>query len=94
MRVWPKDADKHLPPTTLVQCKRQKDKIEKVVVKALYADILEAQAQSGLIVTTSALSPGSEKVCTVRAYPITQASRETLKQWITTMRTPYTGVFL
>jgi restriction system protein len=94
VRVWPKDADKHLPPTMLVQCKRQKDKIEKVVVKALYADILEAQAQSGLIVTTSVLSPGAEKVCTVRAYPITQASRETLKQWITTMRTPYTGVFL
>jgi len=93
LRVWPKAEDRHLPPTILVQCKRYKQRIEKVVVKALYADILEAQAQSGLIVTTSALAPGAERVCVARAYPITQANRETLKQWLETLRSPYTGVF-
>lgn len=63
-RVWPKEAEKHQPPTMLIQCKRQKEKIEKVVVKALYADILVEQAQSGLIVTTSRLSPGAATVRT------------------------------
>jgi len=64
VRVWPIENEKYLPPTLLVQCKRQKEKVEKVVVKALYADILDAKAQSGLIVTTSMLSPGAETICT------------------------------
>jgi restriction system protein len=50
--------------------------------------------QTGLIVKTSSLSPGAEKVCTARNYPITQEIGETLKQWIKVMRTPYKGVFL
>ncbi len=41
VRLWPKTYDNHLPPSMLVQCKRQKEKIEKVVVKVLYADIIK-----------------------------------------------------
>jgi restriction system protein len=77
-----------------VHCKRQKEKVEKIVVKALYADILDAKARSGLIVTTSMLSSGAEKVCTARTYPIMQANRDTLRQWVMTMRSPYSGIFL
>ncbi|HHB1653404.1 MULTISPECIES: restriction endonuclease [Bacillus] len=93
-RVWLKESDKPGPATILIQCKRHKTKIEKMVVKSLWADMQEYGAESGLIVTTSSLSPGAEKVCTGRGYPITQANRETLRKWINVMRTPYSGVFL
>jgi restriction system protein len=93
-RIWPQEQDKHLPPVMLLQCKRQKQKIERVVVKALWADIYAEGAQSGLIVTTSALSPGAKKDCTARAYPITQVDRNTLRSWIERMRSPHTGVFM
>lgn len=93
IRVWSKHDDPTVPPAILIQCKRQKDKVEKVVVKALYADTIAEQAESGLIVTTSALSPGARKVCTARGYAIHEADRGTLKQWLKAMRTPSTGIF-
>lgn len=93
-RVWPKKEDKNLPPTILIQCKRQKEKVAKLVVKALWADIFAEHADSGLIVTTSGLSPGAEKVCTARAYRIERADRETIRQWIRAMRSPEAGVFM
>jgi restriction system protein len=93
-RIWPEEDHKDFPPTILVQCKRQKEKVGKMVVKALYADIIAEHANSGLIVTTSALSPGAEKVSIVRAYPILQANRGTLRVWIEAMRSPYAGIFM
>lgn len=94
IRVWPGNADATASPAMLVQCKRQKDKVEKVVVKALWADVVAEKAESGLIVTTSALSPGAAKVCAAREYPVRQADRAVLRKWIETMRTPGTGAFL
>ena len=94
VRVWPKDNALTQPPLILVQCKREKRRIGKVVVKALYADILDEGAKSGLIVTTTSLSPGAEKVCKARGYPIAQADRSTLRDWIEALRSPGTGVFL
>jgi restriction system protein len=67
VRVWRQGADGSTPPAILVQCKREKRKVNKVVVKALYADIINERAESGLIVTSTALSPGAEKVCRARA---------------------------
>ncbi len=93
-RIWPKEEDKGLPPTILVQCKREKGKIGKIIVKALWADVIDEGAKSGLIVTTSALSPGAVKVCTARSYPIREANRKTLMQWIKIMRSPNMGVFM
>lgn len=94
VRVWQQAAHETSPPAILVQCKREKKKVSKLVVKALYADIIDENAHSGLIVTSTALSPGAEKVCRARAYPIQQANRETLQQWIQVMRTPAKGIFL
>ncbi len=93
-RIWPRKEDVSLPPAILVQCKRQKEKVGTVVLKALYSDILDERAQSGLIVTTSTLSPDARRTCTARGYPIGHASRLTLRRWIDAMRTPGTGVFL
>ena len=80
--------------TILVQCKREKEKIQKVIVKALWADVVAEGAHSGLIVTTSALSPGARKVQSARAYPIRAVERPTLKKWLQEMRTPRSGIFM
>lgn len=94
IRVWPRESDAALPPVILVQCKRVKKKVDKVVVKALWADMQDEGAESGLIVTSMALSPGAERVCRARNYPIKQADRTALRKWIKVMRNPGSGVFL
>ena len=95
VRLWPKDKRQvGLPPAILVQCKRQKEKVGKVVVKALYADIIEEKAGAGMIVTSSSLAPGAASTCKARSYPITEANRATLRKWVAAMRTPFTGVHM
>lgn len=93
-RIWPKMDDKEAPPTMLIQCKRQKDKISKTIVKALWADVTYEKAESGLIVTSTAISPGAKKTMIARGYNVTYAERDTLRQWIKKMRTPFEGYFL
>jgi restriction system protein len=93
-RIWPHKPDKETPPAILVQCKREQRKVGKVVVKALWADVVEEKAKSGLIVTTSSLSPGAKKVSVARAYPIRFVDRETLRAWIAKMRSINTGIFM
>lgn len=92
VRIWPSKDQTHLPPTVIVQCKRQKKKVGKVVVKALYTDVVHHDAKSGLIVTTSTMSPGAKTVCEARKYPIGLADRDTIRQWIAAMRKPGMGV--
>ena len=70
----------------LVQCKRQKAKIDKVVLKSVFADVLEERADTGLIVTTSTLSPGAETTRTARNYPVEAADRSTIRKWIGKLR--------
>ena len=94
VRVWPKEGDTSSPPGLLVQCKRQKEKVGKVVVKALWADVQHEKASSGLIVTTSRLSPGAKEVCVARAYPVGAAERDTLARWIKAMHKVKAGIFM
>ena len=90
-RVWKFKEDKGNPPMIIIQCKRQKSKIEKVVVKALWADMVYEKAESGLLVTSSQVSKGAITDCIARGYNIRFAERDTLDNWIKTMRTPYKG---
>ncbi|MBV7518926.1 restriction endonuclease [Ensifer sp. ENS12] len=92
VRLWNADAAPGTPPAVIVQCKRQTRKVERVVVKALYADILEERADTGLVVTTSDISPGAASDVSARAYPITTANRTQVKAWIEAMRKPEAGV--
>jgi Restriction endonuclease/Pycsar effector protein len=94
IRLWPDDSSRSLPPTVLVQCKRQQRRTANTVVKALWADVQHEGADSGLIVTTSSFSPSARKVRTARGYEVTEADRTTLQTWINAMRTPGAGVFL
>jgi restriction system protein len=94
LRIWPTMGESAQPALIIAQCKRQKRKVEKVVLKALHADVQFEGARSGLIVTTSCLSPGAQKVNRLRGYHIQEANRDTLRSWLSIMRTPGTGVFL
>lgn len=92
VRVW---ADRNVgPPTILIQCKRERKKVGKVVVKALYADVVHEKARSGMIVTTSALAPGAAKLLKARGYPIADADRGKVLKWIKAMRSRRSGASL
>ena len=47
VRVWAPEDDVEKPPLILIQCKRQKEKVSQVIVKALWADVSDEGAQSG-----------------------------------------------
>lgn len=85
-RVWWPDDDASKPAALLVQCKREKAAVGKVVVKALYADIVDEGASGGLVVTSQRLSPGADAVRIARQYPVGAADRKTLRLWIRAMR--------
>ena len=88
VRTWRIDSNKEGPPQVIVQCKRQKATVEKVVIKALYADVLAENADTGMIVTTSRLSAGAEATRTARSYPVIVADRSTLRTWLDQLRVP------
>jgi restriction system protein len=94
IRLWNPSTPSGAPPTVIVQCKRQKGKIEKLVVKGLYADLLHEKTQAGMIVTTSDLTPGASKDVAARAYPITTANCHEVRRWVESMRVPNAGILL
>lgn len=94
IRVWSPNNSGGEPTLILIQCKRTKSKVGKVVVKALWADVVNESATSGLIVTTTSLSPGAMKICQARAYDIEEADRKSLKEWLNKMRSPGNGIFM
>lgn len=91
LRIWSDGKSREQAPTILVQCKRQKSVVERVVMKALYADVQHEKADSGLIVTTSRLSPGAHQDRIARGYPIDAAERQTVREWIAKLREPGAG---
>lgn len=92
IRIWDIREDTLNPPLCLVQCKRTKSKVEKVVVKGLYADVEFEGAQRGLIVTTSDLSPGAKSTIQTRGYPIDGVDNSILRTWLAKLRVPGTGI--
>jgi restriction system protein len=91
LRAWRED-DNNLPELIIIQCKRQKEKINKVTVKGLYADVEYEKATKGLLVTSSEFSLGARKTVSARAYPIEEVNGEMIKQWLITLRTLNTGI--
>jgi restriction system protein len=94
IRLRPAETPGSLPAVILVQCKRQKDKIDKTVVKALWADVVAEGAESGMIVTTSSFSPGAATVRAARGYPIIEADRARMREFVDALKTPGTGLYL
>lgn len=92
VRVWKPDAEAGAAPLCLIQCKRQKAKVEKVVIKGLLADVQWEEAEYGVIVTSSTLSPGAKTTIESRGYPIRAVERDAVCKWLTQLRTPGTGI--
>lgn len=92
VRVWKPNFDPTDKPLCLVQCKRQKAKVEKVIVKGLYADVQHECAEYGVIVTTSELSPGARTTVRSRGYPIQEVEHKALGKWLEKLRTPGSGI--
>lgn len=92
VRVWKPGQTTAENPHCLIQCKRQKDKVERVVVKGLFADITFQGADLGLVVTSSELSPGARTTISARGYPIQEVNRAGLEEWLRKLRTPGTGI--
>ncbi|EPW3768310.1 restriction endonuclease [Vibrio fluvialis] len=90
IRVWNDSAQTH--PEFIIQCKRYKSKIDKVTIKGLYADVLEAKATTGLLVTTSEFSPGARTTISARNYPIKEVNGEKVAEWLKALRTPGSGL--
>ena len=86
LRIYPAERRDDAPPLMIVQCKRQKEKIGKALIKSVYADVLHERAGSGLVVTSSLISPGAEMMKTARSYPIETADRDTLREWVSKMK--------
>ena len=92
-RVWSESQKPEDPATMIIQCKREKEAVGKVVVKALYADVVHEGAKSGLIVTTNRVSKGAKETIKGRSYPIEIAEGTTVRDWLVAMRTPGTSPF-
>jgi restriction system protein len=92
VRLWKPETPEDAKPTCLIQCKRQKAKIEKIIIKGLAADVQFMGADYGMIVTTSELSPGAQTTISARGYPIQVVERDAVKTWLTRLRTPGTGI--
>lgn len=92
VRVWHPGADAADSPLCIAQCKRVKEKIAKVVVKGLHADVEHEKAQYGVIVTTSELSPGARNTISARGYKIEAVERDGVRNWLKKLRTPGTGI--
>jgi restriction system protein len=78
----------------LVQCKRERTKVGKVIVKALAADIAFEGAKAGLVATTSEWSRGARETVQARSYPLAEVNNQRVREWLTLMRTPGQGQWL
>jgi len=92
VRVWKNDSSPTDKPLCIAQCKRQKDKVDRVIVKGLYADVQHEGAEYGVVVTTSELSPAAKSTISARGYPIQAVERDGIGKWLTTLRSPGTGI--
>ncbi|NUR03826.1 MAG: restriction endonuclease [Streptomyces sp.] len=93
LRIWDAGVDVEAPPLMVVQCKREKRSISKVVVKALAADVAWHGATCGLLVTTSEWSPGARSTARTRDYAVHEVDRAALASWIQEMRSPSVGLW-
>ncbi|WP_250301335.1 restriction endonuclease [Streptomyces sp. A 4/2] len=94
IRVWDDSLAADVsPPTLLIQCKRVKREIDKVVVKALAADVAWEGAQQGLLVATAGWSPGAREVVRTRSYQVTEVNRDAVQTWLEEMRAAGNGMW-
>ena len=92
VRAWDAESSITEKPLLIAQCKRQKEKISRVIVKGLHADVQYEGAKYGIIVTTSELSPAAKSTIQGRGYSIQAVERDGVEKWLSTLRSPGTGI--
>jgi restriction system protein len=92
IRAWVEGADKSDAPTLIIQCKRQKEKVDKVTIKGLAADVTYNGAKYGVLITSAELSVGAREVVNVRGYPIKEVNADKVTEWLRILRAPGTGI--
>lgn len=92
IRAWEENGNKGKSPTLIIQCKRQKEKIDKVTVKGLAADVEYNEAKYGVLITSAEFSVGAREVVSVRGYPIKEVNAGKVTEWLGALRTPGTGI--
>ncbi|MFF3710258.1 restriction endonuclease [Streptomyces phaeochromogenes] len=95
VRVWesgvsPDDS----PPTIIIQRKREKRKISKVVVKALAEDVRWEKSKKGMLVATVDWSPGAREVAKTRSFPLEEVNGEAVHRWLREMRSAGNGLWI
>ncbi len=87
VRVWTDRQSTAGPPLIVIQCRRYGDGkyVQIETVKALYADVVNEDAQMGLIATTSVVAPGGKKIIRTRGYPLTVAESDAVKAFTYSM---------
>ena len=83
--MWTDEEANAGPPLLLIQCKRTKGVVGIETVKAFWADVHFARAESGLIATTSKVSRDGKKTCAVRQWPMGFAEGDRVRQWARSM---------
>ncbi|MBD0689343.1 hypothetical protein BG452_06015 [Streptomyces sp. CBMA123] len=91
IRVWESGAERDPSTLVIIQCKRERRKIEKVVVKALAADVKWNGATKGLLVATTDWSPGARTVARTRDYPVEEVNSDAVRSWVEAMKTAGAG---
>ena len=92
IRAWTDASGSGAGLQYLIQCKRQKAKIDKVTVKGLYADVVHAKADLGLLVTSSEFSPGARETVVARGYSVKEVNGDDVRTWLMALRSPGTGI--
>ena len=93
LRLWlPTESQESEMQLHIVQCKRTKDKVDKLVVKGLYADVQHEGAALGVLVTTSELTLGAKQTISSRGYPIEEVDGAKVVEWLSNLRTPGSGI--
>ncbi|MFI8350301.1 restriction endonuclease [Streptomyces sp. NPDC085596] len=81
IRIWEKGTDRDPTTLTIVQCKRERRKVGKVVVKALAADVKWNGAVKGLLVATTDWSSAARAIARTRAYPVEEVNEDAVATW-------------
>ncbi|MBN3852803.1 restriction endonuclease [Paraburkholderia sp. Ac-20340] len=92
IRAWAEGEDTAEAPTIIVQCKRQKEKIDKVTVKGLATDIDYNGADYGVLITSTEFSVGAREVVEVRGYPIQEVNAGKVVEWLGLLREAGSGI--
>lgn len=87
VRIWRSGERNNSPPLILIQCKRLTagQLVSVEYVKALWTDVHFEGADSGMVATTSRVSPAGKKVCQARGYNLSFAESEQVQEWAQTM---------